>query len=117
MICPPSVFTSFRCGSHQEISRSQLEARVTYRSLIHLWIMPFMLRLHPAGYAQHERTSHPARPERSAAKSKGEQAVFTTHLKKDPYRSLSCALFLPVLSSIRMKASLGLYGSRCSPII
>jgi hypothetical protein len=43
-----------------------------------------MLRLHPAGYAQHERTSKPARPERSAAKSKGEQGVFTTHLKKDP---------------------------------
>src|SRR5882724_3425077 len=44
-----------------------------------------MLRLHPTGYAQHERTSHPARPERSAAKSKGEQGVFTTHRKKDPY--------------------------------
>ncbi len=47
-----------------------------------------MLRLHPAGYAQHERTSKPARPERSAAKSKGEQGVFTTHLKKDPYRRI-----------------------------
>ncbi len=44
-----------------------------------------MLRLHSAGYAQHERTSKPARPERSEAKSKGEQGVFTTHLKKDPY--------------------------------
>ena len=44
-----------------------------------------MLRLHPAGYAQHERTSKPARPERSEAKSKGEQGVFTTHLKKEPY--------------------------------
>jgi hypothetical protein len=76
-----------------------------------------MLRLHPADYAQHERTSNPAHPERSEAKSKGEQGVFTTHLKKDPYISLSCALFLPVLSSIRMKASLGLCGYRCSPII
>jgi len=55
--------------------------------LIHLWITPFMLRLHPAGYAQHERTSKPARPERSEAKSKGEQGVFTTHLKRDPYSS------------------------------
>jgi hypothetical protein len=40
-----------------------------------------MLRLHPAGYAQPERTSNPARPERSAAKSKGEQGEFTIHLK------------------------------------
>lgn len=45
-----------------------------------------MLRLHPTGYAQHERASTTARPERSGAKSKGEQRVFTTHLKKDPYR-------------------------------
>ena len=52
-----------------------------------------MLRLHPAGYAQHERTSKPARPERSKAKSKGEQGVFTTHLKKDPYRSSRNLLF------------------------
>ncbi len=44
-----------------------------------------MLRLHPAGYAQHDRTSQPARPERSEAKSKGEQGVFTPHFKKDPY--------------------------------
>jgi hypothetical protein len=50
-----------------------------------MWSPLFMLRLHPAGYAQHERTSKPARPERSEAKSKGEQGVFTTHLKKDPY--------------------------------
>ncbi len=44
-----------------------------------------MLRLHPAGYAQHDRTSQPARPERSEAKSQGEQGEFTIHLKKDPY--------------------------------
>jgi hypothetical protein len=55
--------------------------------LIHLWIPSFMLRLHPAGYAQHERASTTARPERSGAKSKGEQRAFTTHLKKDPYSS------------------------------
>src|SRR5438034_4356392 len=39
--------------------------------LNHVWRPPFMLRLHPPGYAQHERGQITVRPERSAAKSKG----------------------------------------------
>ena len=66
---------------HEARSREQ----VSIGLLIHLWITPFMLRLHPAGYAQHERASTTARPERSGAKSKGAQKVLTPHLKKDLY--------------------------------
>ena len=55
--------------------------------------MPFMLRLHPTGYAQHERGSKPARPERRA-KSKGEQRVFITQLRKEPNRGVACSLLL-----------------------
>src|SRR5262245_8113994 len=76
-----------------EERRHYNNSRLHIDFLIHLWQPPFMLRLHPAGYAQHERTSTTARPERSEAKSKGELRVVTTHLKKNPYSAhLSASL-------------------------
>jgi hypothetical protein len=54
--------------------------KVTIVLLDHLWRSSFMLRLHPTGYAQHERLAKTVHPERSAAKSKGEPGIFLTHL-------------------------------------
>ncbi len=42
-------------GLTSQIRRASVSIPANIVLLNHLWISPFMLRLHPAGYAQHER--------------------------------------------------------------
>ena len=57
------IYDHFSGGAAE--AAGALPPRSTIGTLNHLWRAPFILRLHPSGYAQHERAYRAHRGDRS----------------------------------------------------